>query len=109
MADITKPVNTERTFTDKSSDSPTSYSWDFGDGSPLLYTKNAKHTYTIPGVYTIIHQVTGAGGTTTCTKTIEITPAAGIPVLLIGAAVVGIGGIIVIMSKISGGKQEYGK
>jgi len=107
MADITKPVKTELTFTDLSSGSPTSYGWNFGDGSPPVSTtsKTVKHTYTVAGTYTITHQVTGAGGTTTCTKTIEITAAAGFPVIVvIPVAVCIIGGLIYILTQKSGGK-----
>lgn len=29
------------------------YSWDFGDGSPVVHTTNATHSYTTAGVYTV--------------------------------------------------------
>jgi PKD repeat protein len=29
------------------------YSWDFGDGSPVVYEKNPSHTFTTPGTYTV--------------------------------------------------------
>ena len=39
-------------FTDQSVGSPTSYYWQFGDGS-ISTEKNPIHTYQIPGVYTV--------------------------------------------------------
>ena len=99
-ADITKPVNTELTFRDMSSGSPTSFSWDFGDGTEPVTTplKSTRHTYTTVGVYTITHTVTGAGGTTTCLKSIEIT-AGGISPLVIIPVAVAAAGIIVYLSR----------
>lgn len=78
MADYSKQVNTERTFTDQSSESPTSFEWDFGDGTPKVTTalRTVTHTYTKEGTFTITHKATNACGAKTCTKTIEITTAA---------------------------------
>ena len=39
-----------------------SYSWDFGDGSPEVYTANATHVYTTAGLFVITHTVIGNGG-----------------------------------------------
>jgi PKD repeat protein len=39
---------------------PYSYSWDFGDGSPITMTQNPTHTYTSPGTYTATLTVTDA-------------------------------------------------
>jgi len=41
-------------FTDLSSGVPTSWDWDFGDGSPHDTTQNPSHTYTEAGIYTVI-------------------------------------------------------
>ncbi len=35
------------------STSAKSFIWDFGDGSPLSNDTNARHTFTVPGVYTV--------------------------------------------------------
>jgi PKD repeat protein len=40
-------------FTDQSLSSPTGWSWDFGDGSPIDTTQNPTHTYTQSGNYTV--------------------------------------------------------
>jgi parallel beta-helix repeat protein len=51
-------------FVDQSTESPTQWLWDFGDGStgPERFQKNPVHVYTVPNTYTISLMVTGAGG-----------------------------------------------
>lgn len=39
-----------------------STAWDFGDGSPQVYTINASHIYTQSGKFVITHKVIGKGG-----------------------------------------------
>jgi gliding motility-associated-like protein len=39
-----------------------SISWDFGDGSPVVYTTNTNHAYTTAGLFVITHTVIGIGG-----------------------------------------------
>jgi len=48
-------------FTDSSTGSPTSWSWDFGDGS-TANTQSPSHTYGSPGVYTVSLTATNASG-----------------------------------------------
>lgn len=59
------------TFVDTSySDSLlTQWTWDFGDGSPLVTTTNdsVTHVYTVPGIYSVTMTVTDTNG---CAKTI---------------------------------------
>ena len=51
-------------FTDTSSNIPTSWSWNFGDGSPTNNThQNPIHTYTVAGIYTVTLTASNAGGT----------------------------------------------
>jgi PKD repeat protein len=50
----------------------TSWSWDFGDGSTSI-EQNPTHTYSDPGIYTVILTVTGAGGSDTEIQTDSIT------------------------------------
>ena len=45
------PLNV--TFLDKSTGSPTKWSWNFGDKTKIVTTKNAKHTYKKAGKYTV--------------------------------------------------------
>ncbi|AKB32822.1 cell surface protein [Methanosarcina siciliae HI350] len=50
-------------FTDKSSGSPTSWSWDFGDGNDTNSTvQNPVHVYTEPGLYNVTLTTTYASG-----------------------------------------------
>jgi PKD repeat protein len=54
-------------FTDTSSGSITSRSWNFGDGSTSTAT-NPSHTYSVAGTYTVSLTVTGSGGSNTKTN-----------------------------------------
>ncbi|MCK9307402.1 MAG: PKD domain-containing protein, partial [Methanoculleus sp.] len=60
-------------FTDTSSNSPTSWSWTFGDGATST-EQHPVHTYTLPGNHTVTLSVNG--GAETCTKPgyIKVTP-----------------------------------
>lgn len=62
--DITLTVN----FTDQSSNSPTSWSWTFGDGGTST-AQNPSHDYTVAGTYTVSLTATNAYGSDTHTKT----------------------------------------
>lgn len=53
-------------FTNASTGS-TSYSWNFGDGTPTSSQANPTHVYRNPGTYTITLTATGPGGTNTKT------------------------------------------
>jgi PKD repeat protein len=62
-------------FTDTSTGSPTSWAWDFGDGSTAT-TQNPSHTYTTAGTFTVTLRATNAGGTSApATKTVTVTQA----------------------------------
>ncbi|MBK7966264.1 MAG: PKD domain-containing protein [Bacteroidetes bacterium] len=68
-------------FTDASQNAA-SYSWDFGDGSPLDNTPNPSHTYSTFGTYQVCLTVTDTCGEThTDCKSISVCPAL-IPVSL---------------------------
>ena len=45
------PTNRQVEFTDGSTNSPTSWEWDFGDGSPVSNEQNPVHVYVLPGSY----------------------------------------------------------
>lgn len=47
-------------FTNTSTGNPTSFSWDFGDGSPLETATNPQHTYTSSGNYLVSLTATNA-------------------------------------------------
>jgi PKD repeat protein len=59
-------------FTNQSTNAVT-YSWDFGDGSPVNNTANPTHTYTVNGTYTVTLTVTGPCGSDTYTQVITIS------------------------------------
>ena len=59
------------TFTNSSSGSVTSYSWNFGDGSTST-EQNPMHTYATAGTYSVILTATGARGTNTETGYITV-------------------------------------
>jgi PKD repeat protein len=61
------------TFTESSTGSPTSWYWDFGDGSQSKLEDPPEHKYPVPGTYTVSLTVTGAGGSNTRTLTDYIT------------------------------------
>ncbi|HRY76139.1 MAG TPA: PKD domain-containing protein, partial [Methanoregulaceae archaeon] len=61
-------------FTDASTNSPTSWSWNFGDGNTTNATAtNPVHTYLSAGTYTVKLTATNAGGSDSETKTGYVT------------------------------------
>ena len=60
-------------FTDKSTGSPASWYWDFGDGIYSKHAMNATHTFTRPGKYTVTLTVKNAAGRSTAKKNGYIT------------------------------------
>jgi PKD repeat protein len=68
-------VGTTINFHDTSANSPTSWSWNFGDGH-VSNDQNPSHIYTSAGVYDVSLTVTNSYGTNSLTKTgyITITP-----------------------------------
>ncbi|NIM51497.1 MAG: PKD domain-containing protein, partial [Gemmatimonadales bacterium] len=63
-------------FTDQSTNSPTSWDWDFGDtGTDTV--QNPSHTYTSAGDYTVSLTVTNPYGQDTETKTDYISVTTG--------------------------------
>jgi C1A family cysteine protease/PKD repeat protein len=60
-------------FTDTSTGSPTSWYWDFGDGTNSKHVQTAAHTFTKPGTYTVTLTVTNAAGSDVVTKSSYIT------------------------------------
>jgi PKD repeat protein len=81
------PINVQ--FNDTSTNSPTSWNWNFGDIGPenTSTLKNPVHTYSLPGSYTVSLNVTNSAGSNTTVKTdyVIITQANYAPVLdLIG-------------------------
>ena len=63
--------NSPITFTDFSTNSPSSWSWNFGDGGTSTQ-QNPQHTYSNPGNYTVNLTVTNATGFNSTSDTITI-------------------------------------
>jgi len=59
-------------FADKSTNTPTGWSWNFGDGGTSLL-KNPSHIYSTPGTYTVTLTVTNSFGSDSETKPNYIT------------------------------------
>jgi len=70
------PFNVQ--FTDKSTNSPTSWKWTFGD-STTSTVKNPTHTYAKAGNYTVTLTATNTAGSNTATKTAFIKVATPTP------------------------------
>jgi len=64
-------------FIDNSTNFPTSWNWNFGDGSSSTL-QFPSHTYTIDGTYTVALTVTNSGGSNTLTRTNYITVGSGV-------------------------------
>ncbi len=46
-------LNAATNFTDNTTNTPTIWTWNFGDGSPTNSTQNPSHTYLAPGTYPV--------------------------------------------------------
>ena len=66
-------------FTDQSTNSPTAWSWTFGDGGTST-AQNPSHQYTTGGNFTVSLTVSNAGGSDNETKTNYITVTSPVPV-----------------------------
>jgi PKD repeat protein len=67
------------TFTDASTNVPTSWAWTFGDSDTTNATmQNPVHTYVSAGTYTVTLTATNAGGSNTTTRTNYISATAAI-------------------------------
>lgn len=64
---------TQINFTDASTNTPTGWTWDFGDGSPTSSTQNPSYTYPTAGTYTVTLTATNASGSDDEVKTNYIT------------------------------------
>lgn len=76
FTDSASKANTQTlTFTDKSTNSPTSWSWDFGDGKSSK-SENPAHTYAAPGTYKVTLTASNLAGSSTppATKSITVMP-----------------------------------
>ncbi|MDV2481379.1 PKD domain-containing protein [Methanoculleus sp. Wushi-C6] len=60
-------------FTDTTTENPSSWLWDFGDGS-VSTDQNPTHTYTLPGNHTVTLSVDGGLSTATRPEYVRVTP-----------------------------------
>ncbi len=60
------------TFTDNSTNVPTSWLWDFGDGNTSTQ-QNPTHTYATSGTYTVCLTATNSAGSNTTCSTVTVT------------------------------------
>jgi PKD repeat protein len=65
------PIPLAVTFFDTSTGTPTSWAWNFGDGTVSSVKNPPVHTYAIAGSYTVTLTVTNAGGTSTITHLVQ--------------------------------------
>jgi PKD repeat protein len=70
----TGPAPLSVTVTDRSTGGPTSWDWNFGDGSAIASGRTPPaHVYTTPGSYTITLTARNAGGPSIATMPISVT------------------------------------
>ena len=67
-----EPEVSDVQFTDTSTGSPTSWDWDFGDGSPHSTEQNPLHVYATRGPYTVVLTATNAGGSDDDTQIVDM-------------------------------------
>jgi PKD repeat protein len=70
------------TFTDTSSNSPTTLLWSFGDGTTATSGTTVQHTYTAAGTYKTAHFAGNSAGTGAATKDVVVASAAPIAVTI---------------------------
>ena len=67
------PNNMVVNFSAFANDPTVSFSWDFGDGSPLVGGMNPTHIYVNPGLYQVNMTATSAAGTVNVQKKVQIS------------------------------------
>lgn len=61
-------------FIDLSTGSPTSWNWNFGDGSSISTLQNPNHVFTDTGIYTVTLTAMKTGSNSTVSKNITVNP-----------------------------------
>ena len=91
------------TFADLSSGSPTSWSWDFGDGASST-EQHPVHAYTSPGTYSVALTATNAGGPSSVLFTDLVSVAPPAPVADLAASPTsGVAPLSVVFADLSSG------
>ncbi|HKY53169.1 MAG TPA: SBBP repeat-containing protein, partial [Anaerolineales bacterium] len=84
------PVQFSGTIKDINPNETFNIQWDFGDGSTASATQTPSHTYTAPGIYTVILTVTDSTGfTVSDTLLVTVTPTQSLYLSLNNSATVG--------------------
>jgi PKD repeat protein len=63
-------------FADRSTNSPTSWSWSFGDGGSTN-DQNPSHTFTTPGTYAVVLTASNAAGSNSISQLVAVTASGG--------------------------------
>lgn len=84
-------------FTDQSSNSPTSWQWDFGDGGSST-EQNPSHTYKNPGSYTVSYTVSNNYGTDSKTMINYISVSGNFEMVQVNGGVFQLNGVDVTIS-----------
>jgi PKD repeat protein len=78
--DVTTTQNSlQANFIDQSTGNPTSWLWNFGDGTPASTQRNPVHTYAAAGTYTATLTVSNANGSTSASKAVVVPQPAPAP------------------------------
>lgn len=75
-------------FIDRSSGTPTQWSWSFGDGSTSS-SQNPVHAFVAPGTYTVALTASKAGSASTTTRQVDVTSVVAYRTLISAAAQTG--------------------
>jgi PKD repeat protein len=67
------------TFTDTSTGGPTGWNWDFGDGSPIVTTQIASHTYSAAQTYNVALTAGSLNGSGAITFPVTVVPGVTMP------------------------------
>ena len=67
------PLGSTTVFTNTSTGSGLSFTWNFGDSSPIGTNPNPYHAYVLTGVYTVTMTATNSLGSDVATGLVEIT------------------------------------
>ena len=70
------------TFTDTSTNAPTTQLWAFGDGTTATSGATVQHTYSAAGTYKTTHFVANAGGTSAAVKDVVVVAAGPITITI---------------------------
>jgi len=76
-------INQSVQFMDTSSGSPAAWAWTFGDGGTSAL-QNPTHTYAAAGSYTVTLSASNAGGSSSLSRTVTVSPSGSTPVANFG-------------------------